>query len=65
MKVEILFFAKWRELMGQDKLVMDVKEGITIRELVDRMATDKGFSTEMSRGVKFAIDDSGWNVQLE
>ena len=57
MKIRVLFFAEFRELFG-DQRVMDVPEGFRIKEIMSCLKTPSGSLLNGERSLVYAVNEN-------
>ena len=57
MKIEVLVFARLRELAGTDREVLDVDDGDTVKAVVKRLFQRQQWSGAASLPLRFAVNE--------
>jgi len=57
MKVSVLFFASFRELMNTDQVELNLPESFTAGEVLDRVCTNEVRAMSWRRIMKLAVND--------
>ena len=58
MKVEVLFFAQLREVLGADREVIDVADSAVVRDVVDAFSHRPEWKSVADIPLSFAVNDA-------
>ena len=58
MKVRVRLFAQLKDVFGTDERIMEVRNGITIKELVQSLMSESGSGDWKSLPLRYAVNEA-------